>query len=232
MKVSQPSRRKPPYGPNIVRAWFDTVLQPVLRGLETERSFVVRHDWTFRFHRQTLEYMAPIAEHVAARDNLEQFLSFFPAIEGLVGEHDRAVKRLLETCVALHAAISKSRLFQEAFQAVEAETPAVLGVEFSSFFGGYPTREDLGGFLAEYLVNNIQDLPDYYTTARLWNQFRGRFVPVLAVPEVAAHRLEAENCGGQLLKTTERLTGAFKAKRSELSLAKDVPFIAETTSAY
>src|SRR5713101_8242128 len=64
MKAITRSRKKPPYGPNIVRAWFDTVIQPALRGLETEQSFLERKNWTFRFHPLSLEFIGPLREHL------------------------------------------------------------------------------------------------------------------------------------------------------------------------
>ena len=85
MKTKQRTgRKKKPYGPNIVRAWFDTVFQYALRGLDNERGFLVRRNWTFRFRSRTLEYLCPFAEHLpgAARENLEQFVSFFPEVGG------------------------------------------------------------------------------------------------------------------------------------------------------
>jgi hypothetical protein len=73
MKTKAPtSGRKGPYGPNIVRAWFDTVFRYALRGLESERSFLTGRNWTFRFHTRALEYLGPLVEHLPAkaRENL------------------------------------------------------------------------------------------------------------------------------------------------------------------
>jgi hypothetical protein len=196
-----------------------------------ERDFLSCRNWTFRFKRQTLEYIAPIAEHVPARDNLEQFLSFFTTVERHMAEHDHGARRLLETCSAFHAAIVKSPGFCEAFKGVELEAPATVGGEFSSHFGAFSAREDFAGILAEYLVNNIQDLPDHYSTSRLWNHFRDRFVPVIAAPELAPYQRETDASGGGLLRAVDKLSDALKSARSELSLEFDVPFVAEVTSA-
>jgi len=196
-----------------------------------ELSFMAQRNWTFRFKRQTLEYIAPIAEHVPARDNLEQFLSFFAGVKSLVGEHDHGAQRLLETCCAFHMAIVKSPGFRRVFESVEVEVPTTLGSEFSSHFGAYSAREDFAGILAEYLVNNIANLPDHYSTSRLWNTFRDRFSPVIAMPELAPYRQATEAAGRGLFGIVDRLTGELKQTRSELSLKLDVPFVAEVTSA-
>jgi hypothetical protein len=232
MKTTQHnSRKKPPYGPNIVRAWFDTVFHYALRGLDMEWRFMAQRNWTFRFNRHTLEYIAPIAEHVPARDNLEQFLSFFAGVKSLVGEHDHEVGRLLVTCSAFHTAIVKSPNFRRTFESVEVEAPTTLGSEFSSHFGAYGATEDFAGILAEYLVNNVANLPSHYSTSRLWNTFRDRFIPLVDVPELAAYHQATEASGRDLIVAVDRLTSELKQTRSELSLEFDAPFVAEITSA-
>jgi hypothetical protein len=117
------------------------------------------------------------------------------------------------------------------FDSVEADAPTTLGTEFSSHFGAYSAREDFAGILAEYLVNNISNLPDHYSTSRLWNTFCDRFIPVVAMPELAPCRQATESAGQDLFDIVARLTRELKQTRSELSLEFDVPFVAEITSA-
>ena len=225
-------RKKPTYGPNIVRAWFDTVFHYAIRGLEQERRFLERRDWTYRFHLGSLEYLAPLAEHLpgSARENLDQILLFFPALNALIGDHDRQTERLARECVEFHAAIVASPRFDEVFDSVEAETPAALGGEFGSHFGGLSTKEQFKGRVAEYLVNNVRENPDFYSTARLWNQFHERFFSVLNEPGLASRRYATDECGQALLEAVVSLAGALKTIRSELSLEFDVPIVAEVTS--
>src|SRR5229473_2372086 len=113
-------RKKKPYGPNIVRAWFDTVFHYALRGLENERSFLVRRNWTFRFRNRTLEYLGPLAEHLpaAARENLEQFVFFFPDVGARISAHDSRERQLEESCRAYFEALLKSSHFREVYQSV------------------------------------------------------------------------------------------------------------------
>jgi hypothetical protein len=90
MKMKQSiDRKKKPYGPHIVRAWFDTVFHYALRGLENERSLLVDRNWTFRFRSRALEYLGPLIEHCA--------VAFFLA---QVGAH--AAKQFAERLSALN----------------------------------------------------------------------------------------------------------------------------------
>jgi len=220
------------YGPNIVRAWFDTVFQYILGRLESERGYLVRHNWSYRFYKRTLDYIASIGEHMpaSARANFEQFASFFPEVNGLLEEHDRKVGELTAACASFHEAIVRDPGFRAIFADVEAEAQAEFGVEFSSHFGAFSDSSDFAGILAEYLVNGLGELPSYYATSRLWNRFRGRFAPVTASPELEAHRLATETCGRELLEASDRLMHTFKAIRSDLSLEFDVPPAIETAS--
>ena len=78
MKTPAARKKKAPYGPNIVRAWFDTVFRFALKGLDSERGFLARKNWTYRFQPPSLEYLGPVREHLpGAWDNLEQFVFFF-----------------------------------------------------------------------------------------------------------------------------------------------------------
>jgi hypothetical protein len=226
---SRSSGRKAPYGPNIVRAWFDTVFQYALRGLENERGFLVGRNWTFRFRTQTVEYLAPLAEHLAAaaRENLEQFVSFFPEVEVKISAHDVRERQLQEACVAYYTAVMKSDAFRKVFESVASEAPRVLGREFRSHFGAYFSEADFMGALAEYLVNNVEQLPSYYSTAELWERYRDRFLPVLAEPALVHLREATERAGHGMLEAVDQLTSLLKDTRSKLSLEFDVPYVAE-----
>jgi len=220
---------KEPYGPNIVRAWFDTVFRFALRGLESERSFLTRRNWTFRFRTLALEYLGPLAEHLPAeaRENLEQFVSFFPGVKARISEHDICESQLEQDCRAYLTGILESGTFHEIFESVASESPRVLGREFSSFFGAYSSPADFKGILAEYLINNVECLPNYYSTAELWNRYRDRFLPVVTGPELDNLRAAVERTGGSMFEAVDQLTILLKETRSGLSLRFDVAYVAE-----
>lgn len=233
MNARRDARNKVPYGPNIVRAWFDTVLQPALQGLENERRFLKKHNWTLRFRVGHLEYLAVLEEHLpaAAVANLHQFASFFPGIETAIERHDEYVGVLALDCRVLHKAILNSPHFRGIFAAVSAETRNQLGRDFQTYFGGSSSEEDFMGTLAEYLVNNIGDLPSAYVTADLWNHYRARFEAAIATPELEEPRKQTLQDGQNLLREVEKLGSLMKKVRDELSLRFDVPIVETASSA-
>jgi len=228
MKPRKPNHRTKGPGPNIIRAWFDTVFYNSLQGLATERDFLERKNWTYRFKRRRLEYIGRMAEHLPfrANENLDQFLSFYPETGQLVAEHDNAVGRLFEVCAAFHTAIVGSPSFCRIFDEVEAE----LGAELRNNFGAYSERADFQGILGEYLVNNVVELPDTYATSRLWNHYRGQFARALSAPELAGPKQATEAAGQVLLEVVGKLDALLRATMLQLSLEHDVPLVAEVVS--
>ena len=221
-----------PYGPNIVRAWFDTVFHYALQGLENEREFLTRRNWTFRCFNRDLEYLCSAAMLVpaAARENLDQLVTFFPDIGGEIAQHDGCELRLAEDCRACHEAILGSSAFHEILDSVALDSVRDTDRDFREHFGAYSLDSDFRGILAEYLVNNVEDLPGYYSTARLWNQYHNRFSTVLATPEVSAQRRASEESGCAMRAAVEALETTLKRIRAQLSLEFDVPYVAELSS--
>lgn len=221
------------FGPNIVRAWFDIFFRYALERLGDERRHLINKNWTFRYYNRSLEYIATLDESMplSARENLEQFLLFYPKVGDLLAAHDRGVNALLSACSAFDDAIVRYPRFQKVFESVAAEAPATLGSDFSSHFGALSNAEDFAGLIAEYLVNNFVDLPSYYATSRLWNRYRSCFEESIATPKLEPFRLKTESAGLELAESIDKLLSSLKSTRSKLSLEFDLPFATETASA-
>jgi hypothetical protein len=226
------SRKKKPYGPNIVRAWFDTVFHYALRGLEIERGFLVKGNWTFRFGKQALEYLGPVDAHLpaAARENMEQFVSFFPEVSAGIETHDDCERQLEGSCRAYLEAIVEDLHFRETFKRVASKAPQAFGREFKDHFGAYREEKDYMGLLAEYLINGVETLPSHYTTAELWNRYHEQFVVAVSTPELARFRDAVQRSGEAMLQAVDELTSLLKGTRANLSLEFDVPYVAELSN--
>lgn len=223
---------KKTYGPNIVRAWFDTVFQYALAGLENERVFLHRRNWTFRSSSEDLEYLCAAAMLVpaAARENLDQLVTFFPEIAREISRHDACELRLAEDCRRLYKSILECSAFGKIFHRVARESVHETGRNFKDHFGAHALDSDFKGILAEYLVNNIEDLPGYYSTALLWSHYRGGFIAVLALPEVAPRYHALEDSGRAMRDAVETLEATLRQIRAQLSLEFDVPYVTELSS--
>lgn len=251
--VSHPRTKKRPFGPNVVRAWFDTVLNYLLRGLDMERDLLQRQNWTWRFRPEGLESFLPVRQYVApeAWPNLKQFLAFHPEAEVLIARHDQGVEKLGEACRSYHHALlaggalqAEHRRLVECMMREEAIRQAVgpleaklrpeaaerlgtSGGDIGGHFGACFDEDDRMAVLAEYVVNGIGELPSYYSTSRLWGYLREGLLALRGRPDLAPYYEATVAAGAELLGAVDSLMVHLSRTRSVLSETYDVPIVAE-----
>ncbi len=218
-------------GPRIVRAWFDTVINPLLRSLELEQTLLAKKHWTWQFRLGGLESLRPVQGHLdpEERDNLDHFLEFHPDIKRVIEDHDKKGKLLLEKCQRLQRVIEESPELHELYQKVTS--PALLAeldVTLADLFGAYPESDHLA-MLTQHIVNNITELPGYYSSSRLWNKYRSKFMALVDRPRIQSCYEATLKAGNALRQSVERLIRLLKERRFALSLEYDVPPVATGT---
>jgi hypothetical protein len=245
-KRKESREKRPVPGPRIVRAWFDTVINPLLSGLSRERALLLRRNWTWNFRPGVLETIRPAEQYVpvGARENLEQFLSFYNDVTNNIQKHDKWVSVLTDTCERLyHALLQRSSLpqvfdeltSQPFLLALREKYSGRLGVPrdatpeqlLSSFFGGYPKSDHLS-LIAQYIINNNSEngkLPEHFTTAPFWNEHWERFLKVLADPAMAKLYLATTTAGASLMQESDSLSVRLQQIRLDLSAEHDVPYV-------
>ena len=96
----------PPVGPNIVRAWFDSAINPLLLGLQNECAILRKHTFTWREHSGQMLVIRSVRGHVPLGwANFEQFLFFYGDITEFCKNHDVFV---MELAVACHNVVLRS----------------------------------------------------------------------------------------------------------------------------
>ena len=214
-------------GPRIVRAWFDTVINPMLNALRAENTLLQKKDWTWQFYQTGLEMIKPVSQYIDADavDNLEQMLYFYPSLKGKIENHDEARDRLFQACRDLHTTIVSRSDLEDIYRTViSQESLAKLGKRMEEMFGSREPSDHIN-LLAEYIVNNTGEFPYYYTVSPLWNRYRERFLKVLGHPAVVPYTKKTTKAGEQLMRATEALVKGLKDVREELSLKHDVPYV-------
>lgn len=213
-------------GPNIVRAWFDTVLNPLLPALSLEERCLLTKDWTWRFIPGGLEAIRPVHSHldIDARDNLEQFLGLHRNVAFVTQLHDKNVEGLSDNCAQLQRRLELSPALLKIFQ--RRTTPNALSDigSLQQIFGAYPSEHQIA-LIGQYIVNNTGDLPEYHSTARFWNKHKDEFLAVLRHRSVLIHAKRTEKAGENLLKSVRILIRVLKETRLTLSLEYDVPYV-------
>lgn len=218
--------KKAPVGPNIVRAWFDTVINPLLQAFEREQELLATRDWTWRFVPARLEELRHAAAYIdhLTRGNAEQFFAFYPEAKRAIDEHNKAVDALTLACQHLQEALTKSAELQKVYQqTTSSDSLAELGVKLSDLFGSYPVANHLA-LLAQSIINNAGEVLPYYSTAPLWNRYRKEFMAVLEPPPIRAAYENVLKKGKELRGKTDRCSALLKEIRLDLSLEHDQPY--------
>jgi hypothetical protein len=226
--VSHPRKKQRSFGPNLVRAWFDTVLNYLLRGLDMERDLLQRQNWTWRFRPEGLESFLPVRQYVApeAWPNLDQFVAFHPGAEELIARHDQGVEKLAEACRCYHRALLAGGALQAEYRRLAKSMTSEQAIQHA-VEALYSDEEDRMALLAEYVVNGISELPSYYSTSRLWNDLREDLLALRRRPELAPDYEATVAAGKELLGAVDTLIAFLRETRSVLSETYDVPIVAE-----
>jgi hypothetical protein len=211
-----------------VRAWFDTVVNPLIDAIESEMRVIQNGNFTWRFRPAGFEYIRPIRQHLDPRflANLEQLVTLYPDVDAFFRKHDECVESLLKGVQDLQGAITGNKEFRKLFEeAISAESLRGLDVTVpSQIFGAYP-KEDWIQVIAQYAINGSGELPFHYSTAKLWNAYRSRFIGMLHAPdfEDRYHLVLAQ--AGELTQLEAALLDRLKDLRLDLSLTHDQPFV-------
>jgi hypothetical protein len=218
----------PRVGPRIVRAWFDTVFNPLVPSLELELGLLGKRNWTFSFAPLTLELLRPAKRHLReeAEANFEQVLQLNAALAANTRAHDAAVETLLSSVTALHGALVANQEFLDICGSLMApERLLELGIQDPrEIFGAYPAS-DRFKLIAQNVVNNVGELPSHYSTARFWNKYRERLLQSLSFPNVRERYHSTTQVAEHLSSVSRTLLNQFKDLRLELSLRHDVPYV-------
>ena len=105
-----------------------------------------------------LASLAPGRSHVPteALDNLDQFLTFYPAVQSAMEEHDWKFHVLQGRVAAYYDAL--------------VELP-----ELRELLRPLPDGVEMAPYMAEYLVNNMTRLPNYYGNSKFYNEHTSEF---------------------------------------------------------
>ena len=219
---------EPRLGPRIVRAWFDTVLNPLIGSVEFELGLLAKRNWTFSFAPPMLELIRSTKSYLRsdAESNLEQVTELNVPLAANIQTHDAATETLLNSVIALHAALVSNNQFVDLCSSLLApETLLELGIEDVRFvFGAYPTSDRIK-LLGQNVVNNLGELPPHFATAKFWNRYRKSLLQALTYPNVREHDSSTAQIAAHLASVSKTLLNQVKDLRSRLSLRYDVPYV-------
>jgi hypothetical protein len=214
--------------PSIVRAWFDTVLNPLIRSLTVEATVLAEGNLTWKAEAQRLASLVPVREHLVeeVQPNFEQILMSYPEFNAPIAEHDRRLEPLAKACRRLQEALIRSTELRDAFNRVLSAIPP--DKKLAEYLGGLASEDQLS-FIAENIINSVQRLPSYYITAPIWNRHRDDFVAALKAAEVSPSWQATAEAAAGLATAVHELMDKLKAFRNDLSMSTGVPIVDRLT---
>ena len=219
MPLANPTTFVP--SPLMVRAWFDTVLTPLIHGLGMESGALKMGNLTWRYQQGRLVSFVPVRSHLVAEawPNWDQLLGLHPEFVPDIDAHDEALERLAAEVWKYFAdLVNHPALLQLLSESIES-TPHPKEI-----FGANPP-EEYPSVVAEYIVNNVHRLPPYYTTATFWNAHQEKFFVLRERADIGPSWRATEDAAKRFEATLDDLVTTLRHFRNSLSLTANVPIL-------
>lgn len=189
-----------------VRAWLNTVIDPLLRSLRVEREFLSRPSWTFRPFIEDFEYLTPTANVFGTiyRANADQLARYVRRFGDLRERHDRALDALRTACRA-------------AFDDV------VRHDQLQALVAGWPSEE--AAAVASYVVNGVRTLPSHYTRSAEWNRRAPEFLAVRKLDELSGRFTAVDESGRAVALVVEEFIDFLSRQQADLADAHGLPAV-------
>jgi hypothetical protein len=222
----------------VVRAWRDAIINPLLSKLLREQQYLVKRKWTWELYRTKLSELSYISDRASYSGLQEEFSELYPEIQGAMDKHDEAVTNVRTKCEKFFQEIVESQYLLDLYlETTSAESLQKLRSEFptkleryqtdedllTELFGRSSPREDHLRLLAQYIVNGTDELPNNYTTYPFWNTYNEKFLLMTNYPPISVYSNDADKARDELIHSVEFLISLLKKTRSELAHQHGIP---------
>lgn len=174
-KTNNNKRRKSPRDKPMsfrIAAWVHTIINPITDNLSTEKILLEEGNISWRFTTEKCEFILPLKRYVnpAHLHNYEDFMRGHPQYSSLFDKHDNKLKELEKLATAICQFLCDNQSFtgkvNSFLQQYESRTPK------PEYPGGAIPKDKLPCLMAQHLINEVKELPVYYTDAKFWAEFQ------------------------------------------------------------
>ena len=235
-EVRERYRRETYPSRDIVRAWFDDGMNPLLDSLASEQRTLGDDRWTWNHFYKSFGGLNPNQSTPLNRSaNQDQFLERYPVVKNGLAQHDTALVGLNKAATVLFNEVWKRPILKNLFKratsrtalkALKAEHPHQLTGNtkkqlYGQVFGNQPVNNTLA-WLAEYSINQLQMLQNN-SMMPFWEKHRDEFFEIPLRRPFAAKRRTVVNARIELSAINEALIGSLEQIRRTLSEKHGVP---------
>jgi hypothetical protein len=217
---------------DIVRAWFDDAINPLIATLKSEEDLLGEETWTWDPAANKFQRLDCVYQPSSFGANQEDFLERYPNIVEVLKQHDDSVANLNAEGTTLFKQMIQSSLLRDTFAITStSEALGKLKDENPDLFAdpdpakileqivGRRPEETLLAWLAELSINR-RSLEGSWRIAPFWNLNKQSFVEVVPHCPAYARVLRAREL--TLVAIREGIT-MLKITRKELSKRHGVP---------
>lgn len=222
-------------GKDIVRAWFDDAINPLLERLGSEVRALSQEKWGWNQQTQTFNGLNKLCNSKAFSPNEEDFINRQPQVEDGLRRHDEAVAQLnskggkffrrVAGSADFHDAVSRA-CSDSSLMALEAENPnrfhgnTASGILNDLF--GRSDEDERVSFLAEWSIND--SATNYNDSLYIfWQHHREDLHQAIMCPPLGGYRERVQRLRQQLRELNEEIASNLKLIRKELSEQHKVP---------
>ncbi len=213
----------------LAKTWLVTVVNPLLEHVAHERYFLERKNWTWHYESRRFEFLLPLYEYIEPRylPNFEQFYRRHREVSGKGKSHDQLLKALEQIVGKAFDVLINCEPFKRAYDTCLTRSKS-LGFDTSWASIGQSSLQGLHR-VAEYVVNNIDELPSDYSTAQFWQVHHSTLSSIASEhARELFHRIHhrgirLQKVDGELNAALERVRSGYLRKFS----IPPVPIVAE-----
>lgn len=200
------------------------MLNPLVEALRQEQLLLGRGDLSWRAYSRSCEYIRPVGHYLdfSQLPNLEDFLAdpSNPGFAHNFDAHDRAVQEVESKANQFFDRLMNSKLFldqvRDLVQGFHAARPVPMTIP----------QGDLPKYVAEYLINNTENVPAHYVTHEFWAQNRAKFPHLAEDFKPYKQRESFQNLQvavGKLRGVSESILNRLEEHRRYLCISFDIP---------
>jgi hypothetical protein len=233
LRAKYPSRE-------IVCAWRDYVISPLLSTLKGQKRMLEQKDWVWNKRELGRGLnVSHIGYGKTYSYNQELFLESYPKIQEAIDRHDKVAIDIVASWVKLFQAIkSEGHLLECLVEATTSQSLQELKAAYHSkfalchtdedilqeLFGSKSTQEDMLDSIAQHVINTlVNGHTEPKISEPLWNAHQKCFLEVLNHQSISDYCVQLEAIRQDLIGQIESLITLLKNVLFELSKKHGVP---------
>lgn len=204
-----------------VEAWIYTIMNPVIEAMRQEAHLLERGNLSWRYYSRRAEYIRIIYEYIEPHNtpNLEDFLADNEQFTDKFRQHDKVLRTAEQTATEFFEAVTSSSTFIDEVNDALQRYDSIVDASRSYNASVESIKQDLPKVVAEYLINNVDSLPNTYMTHKFWEVSRQKFQEY----KEREPYLKLQNAVKQLREISSELQRDLEDQRLQLCREFDVP---------